>query len=364
MRNLSAALISQGSKSSLMTAEAMRKYFSRVDMLQLKNVKVSLGKESGVYYEGKPLDYYDCVYIKGSFRYANLQRSIALMLEGKVPYMPFPANSFTVVHNKLLTHLILQQHNIPMPKTFISPTTDAAKELLGMIKYPLVMKFPQGTQGKGVMFADTFSSASSLLDALGVLNQPFIVQEYVETGGTDVRALVVGDKVVAAMRRRAQREEKRANIHAGGNGELAVLDREAVALALKTARILEVDICGVDMLEGSFGPVVIEANLSPGVQGINEGALLDLPDEIAKFLFKKTEEALYKKNKQAADEVMKGLTLESKTPPGQKIITDLKFRGERIILPEWITKITGFNEQKEYIIKAGKGRLEVEENWE
>ncbi len=130
MRNLTAALISQGSKSSVMTAEAMKKYFGRVDMLQLKNVKVSLGKESGVFYEGKLLDSYDCVYIKGSFRYANLQRSIAFMLEGKVPYMPFPANSFTIVHNKLLTHLILQQHNIPMPKTFISPTTDAAKELL------------------------------------------------------------------------------------------------------------------------------------------------------------------------------------------------------------------------------------------
>lgn len=364
MRSLTAALISQGSKSSVMTAEAMKKYFGRVDTLQLKNVKVSLGKESGVFYEGKLLDSYDCVYIKGSFRYANLQRSIAFMLEGKVPYMPFPANSFTVVHNKLLTHLILQQHNIPMPKTFISPTTDAAKDLLVMIKYPIVMKFPEGTQGKGVMFADTFSSASSLLDALGVLNQPFIVQEYVETGGTDIRALVVGEKVVAAMRRRAQREEKRANIHAGGNGELVELSREAINLALKTAKTLQADICGVDMLESSFGPVVIEANLSPGLQGISEVTPVNLPDEIAKLLYKKTEEALYKRNKQETNEVMKNIISDSKTPPAQKIITDLKFRGERILLPDWITRITGFNEQKEYLVKAGQGKLEIEENKE
>ena len=93
------------------------------------------------------------------------------------------------------------------------------KELLTKVNYPIVMKFPEGTQGKGVMFADSISSASSMLDALGALRQPFIIQEYVETGGRDIRALVVGDKVIAAMCRQAQRDEKRANIHAGGSGE-------------------------------------------------------------------------------------------------------------------------------------------------
>src|SRR3989338_145847 len=202
---MKAAIISLGSVSSQMTAEAMRKYFDSVDMIQLRDIEVNLGKDGGVIYRGQELGYYDCVLVKGSFRYSYLLRSIAALLEKKIPYMPFPGVSFTLAHNKLLTHLVLQQQNIPMPRTYMSPSIESAKELLKKVAYPIVMKFPEGTQGKGVMFADSLSSAASLLDALGALNQPFIIQEYVETGGTDIRALVVGDKVIASMKRKAQR---------------------------------------------------------------------------------------------------------------------------------------------------------------
>ena len=102
---MKAAIISLGSKSSLMVAEAMRKYFTQVDVIQLRDIEVNLGNESGVFYNGERLDRYDCVYLKGSFRYAQLLRSIASMLENKVVYMPIPASAFTVAHNKLLTHL-------------------------------------------------------------------------------------------------------------------------------------------------------------------------------------------------------------------------------------------------------------------
>ena len=254
---MKAAIISMGSKSSIITAEAMRKYFDQVDCINLGEIEVSLGKEQGVFYQGKPLNNYDCVYLKGSFRYAYLLRSIASLLEGKVKYMPLPAQCFTTVHNKLLTHLTLEQHNIPMPKTYVSPTVNTSKELLKRVNYPIVMKFPEGTQGKGVMFADSPSSAASLLDALGALNQPFIIQEYIETGGSDIRALVVGDKVVAGMRRIAKAEEKRANLHAGGKGEAMILSIKTCKLAVDTAKALGADICGVDILEGPFRPVVI-----------------------------------------------------------------------------------------------------------
>ena len=117
---MKAAIISLGSKSSLMVAEAMEKYFDRVDLLQLRSIEVKLGKNGGLFYEGQPFPQYDCVYVKGSFRYANLLRSIAALLENKVGYMPLPATTFTTVHNKLLTHLVLQQHDIPMPQTYLT----------------------------------------------------------------------------------------------------------------------------------------------------------------------------------------------------------------------------------------------------
>ena len=362
-----AALISLGSKSSIMTAEAMQKYFNQVDMIQLKNIEVRLGKDGCILYEGENLEKYDCVYVKGSFRYANLLCSIASMLEKKVSYMPFPASAFTTVHNKLLTHLTLEQHKIPMPRTYISSTIEAAKGLLKKVNFPIVMKFPEGTQGKGVMFADSISSASSLLDALGALNQPFIIQEYVETGGTDVRALVVGDKVVASMRRKAQTEEKRANIHAGGTGEPVILSPESNKLALNTAKALGTEICGVDILEGPLGPVVIEANISPGLQGLSEVSTIDIPDQIARFLYRKTEEVVNKHKQTVAAEVMKEISINNNNPNNnsqehvQEIISSISLRGDRIILPVIANKIARFNDDKEYSIKVKKGKIEIEE---
>ena len=358
---MKAAIISLGSVSSQMTAEAMRKYFDSVDMIQLRDIEVNLGKDGGVIYRGQELGYYDCVLVKGSFRYSYLLRSIAALLEKKIPYMPFPGDSFTLAHNKLLTHLVLQQQNIPMPRTYMSPSIESAKELLKKVAYPIVMKFPEGTQGKGVMFADSLSSAASLLDALGALNQPFIIQEYVETGGTDIRALVVGDKVIASMKRKAQREEKRANIHAGGTGEQVFLTMEATRIAVNTAKSIGAEICGVDILESPFGPQVIEVNISPGLQGINQVCTLDVPDAIARYLYQRTLDIVQRNRTSSAAEIMDEISLNPKeVKSSQKIISQLTFRGQRIILPEFVTNLAGFSDDKEYSIVTKKGKIEIE----
>ncbi len=358
---MKAALISLGSESSHMTVEAMRKYFDEVDMLQLKNIDIKLGRDGGVFYQGQPIKNYDCVYVKGSFRYAPLLRSITSLLQDKIPYMPIPAHAFTLVHNKLLTHLALQQKNIPMPKTYLSPTIEEAKQLLQTVHYPIVMKFPEGTQGKGVMFADSQGSASSLLDALGALNQPFIIQQYVETGGTDIRAFILGDKVVASMKRIAQPDENRANLHAGGTGEPVQLTMETMNLALAAAKALGSDICGIDILQGPLGPVVIEANLSPGLQGLNAVSTLDVPNEIAKFLYRKTQEVVNKHRNIEAHNVMRQMEASNGGAP-QQILCELTFRGDRIILPELANKIARLRPRKEYSLKVKKGRIEIEES--
>ncbi len=352
---MKAAIISLGSKSSEMLGEAMKKLFDDVEMIDLKKIEVRLGKQSGVFYLSQPFPQFDCVYVKGSFRYAHLLESIATLLEGKVPYMPLKASSFTLAHNKLLTHLALQEHHMPMPATYVSSTVAEAKEVLKRVRYPIVMKFPEGTQGKGVMFAESISSASSLLDALGALNQPFIIQEYVETEGADIRALVVGERVVAAMRRQAQKDEKRANIHAGGTGKAVQLSKESIHLAVDTARVLQADICGVDILEGPMGALVIEANVSPGLQGITEVTKVDVAGEMAKFMLQQTQK-----------KVLESIQPAAKAAPElgvmQEILSELQFRGDKIILPEIVNKIAQFKERKDYIIKVGKGVVEVRES--
>jgi ribosomal protein S6--L-glutamate ligase len=356
---MKAALISLGSVSSQWTAQAMEKYFEQVDMINLKELEVRVGKGSGIYYNGRELESYDCIYLKGSFRYAHLLRSIAALLEGKVPYMPIKADAFTTVHNKLLTHLTLQQHNVSMPKTYISPSVEEAKNLLKTVNYPIVMKFPEGTHGKGVMFADSESSAVSLLDALEALRQPFIIQEYIETDGTDIRALVVGEKVVGAMKRKAQSGENRANTHSGGVPEVVQLSMEAQKVALKTAQALGTEVCGVDILESSQGPLVIEANISPSLQGIQKVSTINIADQIAKHFFYQTEKVVSKGKRVQAKQVMQEIKAESDGT--QEILSELKFRGDRIFLPDLVNKVCKFKDEKEYLIKIRKGKLIVEE---
>jgi len=152
------ALMSLGSKSSLMTLEALKKYFDTVEDINIKNVEVTLGSKGlSILYNGKPLKKYDCIYAKGSFRYAPLLRSITTALYGTT-YMPIKPNTFTIGHDKLLTHLALQYYKVPMPDTYVISSVDAAKKILKKVKYPIILKFPHGTQGKGVMIADSFCS--------------------------------------------------------------------------------------------------------------------------------------------------------------------------------------------------------------
>ena len=350
------AVISLGSKSSQMTIKAMQKYCHDVDDINLKDVEVTLSsKRRGVFYKGEPLEGYDCILAKGSFRYAPLLRAITLALE-KTTYLPLKQSAFTIGHDKILTHLALQRNKIPMPETYLSATSESAKKILEKVNYPIIMKFPHGTQGKGVMYAESYAAASSMLDALSALNQPFLIQEYVETEGKDIRAIVVGDKVVASYMRESKQGEKRANIHAGGSGKAFEIDAYTKKIAVKAAKAVGAEICGVDMLESVKGPLVIEINLSPGLQGVTEATKINVADKIAKYLFEKTKSFKEIKKKTATSEIMREI---SSNGLGKEIITALDFRGERILLPEFVTKETKFKENEELIITVKKGKVSI-----
>ena len=357
---MKAAVISMGSISSKWIAKAMKKYFEKVDAINIRNLEVNIeSTKYQILYGGEPLEEYDCIYCRGSFRYSDLLRSITHALSGKV-YMPLSGPAFTIGHDKLLTHLKLGDEKIPMPTTYLASSTDAAKKLLKKLNYPIIMKFPQGTHGKGVMFADCYESASSMMDALSALNQPFLLQEYVETGGVDTRAIVAGNKVIAAMQRKAVQGEKRANIHAGGKGVAAELDAHTKKIAVQAAEAVGMDVGAIDILEGTRGPMVIEVNLSPGLQGITKTTKIDVAEHIAKYLYKKAKEFKEAGKSGEAESVMKELGVAKAEAEGKQIISSLDFRGERILLPDVITKITKFNEKDEYSIKADKGKLEIE----
>ncbi len=358
-KQFKAAVISLGSKSSKWTADAMKEYFEDVDHLNIKQIEVNIGDDNPILHNGEPMSKYDCIYAKGSFRYNNLLRAITSVLN-KHTYLPLSPFAFTVGHDKVLTHLDLHRFNIPTPKTYLTATPEAARKTLEKINYPIIMKLPSGTHGKGVMFADSLPSATSMLDTLSALKQPFLIQEYIETEGCDLRAFVVGDKVVASMKRKAVKGEKRSNVHAGGTGEKFAADYQTCKIAVEAAKALGMGICGVDILEGVKGPLVIELNLSPSLQGITKATGVNVADEIARFLFRKTKEFQEsKKPKVSAKEILDDIDFTAVKKGEKELITNIDLRGKRILLPEVVTDMTEFDDKMDLVIHAKKNHLEI-----
>ncbi len=189
---------------------------------------------------------------------------------------------------------ILSRHNVKVPKTVLtrSPAmTLRSVQLLG--GPPIILKMISGTQGIGVILADTKEAAESILETFWGLGHDIQIQSFIkESKGRDIRAFVIGDEVVASMIRQSKTGEFRANIHRGGEGKPFELDKVQEEVALKTAKVLGLKIAGIDMLETKEGPVVIEANSSPGFEGLEGATEIDIARKIIEYLVN-----YYKENK-------------------------------------------------------------------
>jgi ribosomal protein S6--L-glutamate ligase len=351
------ALISLCGKGSKAILKEAANYFDTADEIDMRKLEVRVdGEKLEILYNKKLLPDYDCVYIRGSFRYALLQRSLSFALKGKC-YVPIAPEAFTVAHDKFLTMLELSELKVSMPKTYFAATTKQAKKLLEEVNYPIIMKIPSGTQGKGVMTADSLPSAKSMLDTLEVFNQPYLIQEFIDTNATDIRALVVGNKVVAAMKRKGKGAEIRSNIHQGGKGLAYELDYETERIAVKAAKAVKADVCGVDLLEGVKSAMVIEVNLSPGMEGIVNATGRNVPAKIAKFLYERTKD--WKEGNK--DGKYKEIVKEFGLKPDKEVIINLDIKGGRIRLPDGVTKITKFNSDDEVVMVAENGKLMIKD---
>ncbi|MBU2496438.1 MAG: RimK family alpha-L-glutamate ligase [Nanoarchaeota archaeon] len=347
------AIISLKGKSSEMIARASSKYFDKVSSFDLRKIRVDVNKETYVMHEDKNLSEYDCIYLRGSHKYVDLLCSIAIGLKDKV-YMPIIYDSFLIGHNKFLTHVKLKEEKIPFPSTHLVYRSEMAKEIVTKVNYPVVFKLLSGTHGKGVMFADSLESANSLIDMLSKLKEPYMIQEFVESGASDIRALVVGNEVIS-MKRSAKAGELRAGIHSGGEGTKIDLTYEDKQIAKKAARALGIDVCGVDMLKGATKTVVAEVNLSPGIVGLTKATEVNVADKIASYLYKKTEEFVQgKKEKQG-----KSFDLASIGRDSKEFIDNLLIKAGRIILPPSVTEAGEFEPDEEIKIKVDKGDVEI-----
>jgi ribosomal protein S6--L-glutamate ligase len=184
--------------------------------------------------------------------------------------------------DKLRALQYLSAHDVGIPRTAIARTPEAIRSAVDAVGgTPVIIKLLKGTQGVGVMKADSPEGVESIIDTLWGLGQNIILQEFIaESRGRDLRAIVIGGELVAAMRRTAKKGEFRSNLHRGGNGQRAELPAEYARAALDAARIMGLGVAGVDMLESKDGPRVIEVNSSPGLRGVERATGIDVAQRI------------------------------------------------------------------------------------
>jgi ribosomal protein S6--L-glutamate ligase len=188
--------------------------------------------------------------------------------------------------DKLRSLQILAKRGIGLPVTGFAHHTDATGELLRMCGGPpLVIKLLEGTQGVGVVLAETANAAESVIEAFKDLNANILVQEFIkEADGADIRCVVVGGKVVASMKRQAAKGEFRSNLHRGGSAEKVKITPEERAVAIGAAKAMGLNFAGVDLLRSNHGPVVMEVNSSPGLEGIEQSSKKDVAGTVIEFI--------------------------------------------------------------------------------
>lgn len=240
------------------------------------------GPEPDLQYRGRPLSDYDAIIPRIGASITYFGTAVVRQFEQMDVYTPNTAAGITNARDKLRATQILSRHQIGMPATaFVRNRADVRPAIERVGGAPVVIKLLEGTQGIGVILAPEVKVAEAIIETLHSTNQNVLIQHFVsESKGRDIRALVVGDRVVAAMRRTAKGDEFRSNVHRGGTVEPVELPAEYEQTAVRSAQIMGLKVAGVDMLEGAEGPLVMEVNSSPGLQGIEAATNLDVAGAI------------------------------------------------------------------------------------
>ncbi|CAN5240650.1 RimK family alpha-L-glutamate ligase [soil metagenome] len=239
-------------------------------------------EEPQLQYRGKPLSEYDAIIPRIGNSITYFGTAVVRQFEQMDVYTPNTANGISNARDKLRATQILSRHNIAMPATtFVRNRADVRPAIERVGGAPVVIKLLEGTQGIGVILAPEVKVAEAIIETLHSTNQNVLIQHFVrESRGRDIRALVVGDRVVAAMRRTAVGDEFRSNVHRGGSVEPVEITAEYEQAAVRSAQIMGLKVAGVDMLEGADGPLVMEVNSSPGLEGIETATNLDIAGAI------------------------------------------------------------------------------------
>jgi len=241
-----------------------------------------------VFYNGKPLENFDAIIPRIAASRTFYGTAVVQQFEVMGVFSANESQAISRSRDKLRCLQILAHEGIGLPVTGFAHATQDIDGLIDTVGgAPLVIKLLEGTQGIGVVLAETHQAARSVIEAFRGLEANILVQEYIkEAAGADIRCLVVGGKVIASMRRQGAAGDFRSNLHRGGKAEKIKLTPEERSTAVRSAKAMGLGVAGVDLLRSNHGPVVIEVNSSPGLEGIEQATGVDVAGKIIDYIAK------------------------------------------------------------------------------
>ncbi|MDX1837533.1 30S ribosomal protein S6--L-glutamate ligase [Legionella taurinensis] len=240
------------------------------------------------YRGGEPLPRYDAVIPRIGASITYYGTAVLRHMETMGMYTVNESIAISRSRDKFRSLQLLARKGIPMPLTSFAQSPDDTEDLIRMVGgAPLVIKLLEGTQGKGVILADSHQSAVSIINAFKEMSANILVQEFIEESrGTDIRCFVIGDKVVAAIKRQAKEGEFRANVHQGGKALKVKLSPQERAIAVAAAKTMGLKVAGVDLIRSNHGPLVLEINSSPGLEGIEKATHVNIAAKVIQYIEK------------------------------------------------------------------------------
>ncbi|WP_020208108.1 30S ribosomal protein S6--L-glutamate ligase [Gilvimarinus chinensis] len=283
------AILSRNSKlySTRRLVEACKARGHEVQVIDILKCYMDITpSKPAMWYKGEELEGFDAVIPRIGASVTHYGLAVIRQFEMMGVYCLTESVALGRSRDKLRALQLLSRKGIGMPRTSFAHNVHNTKELIKLVGgAPLVVKLCEGTQGRGVVLAETAKAAESVIEAFRELRAEFLVQEFIkEAGGSDIRCLVIGNKVVAAMQRTAPDGEFRSNLHRGGSAQLIKLRPNERSTAIKAAQTMGLKIAGVDILRSSRGPLTMEVNSSPGLEGIEGATGKDVADAIVKFI--------------------------------------------------------------------------------
>lgn len=243
-------------------------------------------KKPQIYYKGKLLEGIDAVIPRIGASITFYGTAVVRQFEMMNVFSTLNSQALVCSRDKLQSMQVLSKAGLNMPKTTFTNNSKNVSSVISKVGgVPCIIKLLEGTQGVGVVLAETKSAAESVLEAFNGLQARVIVQEFIaEAKGADIRVFVVDGNVVGAMKRQGKEGEFRSNLHRGGTAKLFELSDEEENAALKAAKKLGLNVCGVDMLQSNSGPMIMEVNSSPGLEGIEKATKLDIAKNIIRYI--------------------------------------------------------------------------------